>query len=164
MNPVLSTNAVTTEGILFWSYGISNNSPISRIDHYSETQGRIGNRMEDLRVEAAMIQAEVNRTLEQPHHRAIIEAKYGERPAAAKVCAEMLSKTVRTQTVEALVRIVEDFCGFRRYRDREAIRDLRMGRNAARETRFRYYGILEGWHWMAYELVDEAFRQKGWVE
>ena len=164
MNPVLSTNAVTTEGILYWSYGISNSSSVRGIDHYPETHGRIGHRMEDLRVEAAMVQAEVNRTLRQSHHRAIIEAKYGERPAAIKACALIMLRTARTQTVESMVRIVEDFCEFRRYKDREATLDFRMGMSKMRETRSRYYGILEGWHWMAYELVDEAFREKGWVE
>ena len=164
MNPVLSTNAVTTEGILYWSYGISNRSTVRGIDHYPETRGRIGARMEDLRVEAAMVQAEINRTLPQPHHRAIIEAKYGERMDAIRKCAEILSSTARTQTFDALLRIVEDYCEFRRYKDREALRDFRMGINAARETKSRYLGILEGWHWMAFEMVDEAFREKGWVE
>jgi hypothetical protein len=164
MNPCLSTNALTTEGILYWSYGISNRSTIRGIDHYPETWGRIELRMDDLRVEAAMVQKAVNDELKFPHLRGIIEAKYGERTEAVEVCAVLLKKTARTQTHSAFCRVVLDFCEFRSYRDKEAMADFGMGRNATREGRSRYLGILEGWHRLAVEAVEEVFRERGWVE
>ncbi len=164
MNPVLETNAVTVEGILFWSYGISNRSGVKGIDYTPETKGRLGARMEDLRVEAAMVQAVVNQTLEWPPLRSIIEAKYGEREDAVCQCAVLLEKTARTQQVAALMRLVEHFCQFRKYRDREAMMDFSIGRNAVRETRSRYEGILEGWLWFALEMIEPEFRRRGWVE
>ena len=164
MNPVLSTNAVTTEGILYWSYGISNSSSVRGIDHYPETHGRIGHRMEDLRVEAAIVQSVVNGALSWPHLRSIVEAKYGERADAVGRCALLLKQTARTQTHENLLRIVEHFCLFRKYRDRDIMHDFRLGRNAAREARSRYEGILAGWEWFALQILEPEFRGRGWVE
>ena len=163
-NPVLDTNAITVEGILFWSYGISNRSDAKAIDYYPETRGRIGSRMEDLRVEAAMVQSVVNEALTWPHLRSIVEAKYGERADAVWRCAIILKQTARTQTHENLLRIVEHFCLFRKYRDRDLMHDFRLGRNAAREARSRYEGILAGWEWFALQILEPEFRGRGWVE
>lgn len=163
-NPVLDTNAITTEGVLYWSYGISNRSGAKAIDYYPETKGRLGSRMEDLRVEAAMVQSVVNESLTWPHLRAIIEAKYGERANAVQACAVILKQTARTQTHENLVRLIEHFCEFRAYRDRDLMRDFRLGRNAAREARMRYEGILRGWEWFALQILDPEFRGRGWIE
>ena len=163
-NQVLDTNATSAEGILFWSYGISNRSDAKAIDYYPETRGRIGSRMEDLRVEAAMVQRVVNSELRWPHLRAIIEAKYGERHGAVVACACILKKTARTQSVENLTKLVEHFCLMRKYRDREASRDFGMGSGRCRETRSRYEGILEGWISLALDILEESFREKGWVE
>ena len=163
-NPVLDTNATTVEGILFWSYGISNGSGVKALDYYPETRGRIGSRMEDLRVEAAMVQRVVNTELRWPHLRAIIEAKCGERHEAVVSCAIILKKTAKTQSVENLIRLVEHFCSMRKYKDGDASRDFGMGRNQCREARSRYTGILEGWLWLALEVVEESFRERGWVE
>lgn len=163
-NPVLDTNALTVEGLLFWSYGISNRSGVKAIDYYPETRGRLVSRLEDLRVEAAMVQSVVNDALTWPHLRAIIEAKYGERPEAVHKCAVLLRETNRTQTIGNLERIVEHFCQFRKYSDREAMRDFSLGRNVIRERRSRYEGILHGWEWFALGVVEGAFKEKGWVE
>ena len=162
-NACLTTNAHTTESILYWSYGISNRSGVKSLDPYPETRGSGKVRLEDLRVEAAIVQKTVNDLLRQPHLRAIIEARYGERTEAVTLCAATLRKTARTQSVESLVRVVEDFCQFRRYRDREAMRDFKMGPRKVRESKCRYLGILEGWHWIALEIVEDAFREKGWI-
>ena len=163
-NPVLDTNATTTDGLLYWSYGISNRSGVKAIDYYPETRGRIISRMEDLRVEAAMVQGVVNEALTWPHLRAIVEAKYGERPEAVHKCAVLLRETARTQTIGNLERLVEHFCQFRKYSDREAMRDFSLGRNSVRETRIRYEGILQGWLLFALGVLEGAFREKGWVE
>ena len=163
-NPVLDTNAITVEGILFWSYGISNRSDAKAIDYYPETRGRIGSRMEDLRVEAAMVQSVVNESLTWPHLRAIVEAKYGERAEAFRECSVILHKTARSLSVEGLTKIVEHFCQFRKYRDRDLARDFRFGMSKGRETRSRCEGILEGWLWFALELIEPEFRKRGWVE
>ena len=163
-NPVLSTNASSTEGILYWSYGISNRSSVLGIDYYPETIGRIGTRMEYLRVEAAIVQRVVNKELKWPHLRAIIEAKYGERGDAVMGCAQILRTSARTQSVENLVRLVEHFCLIRKYSDREVMRDFSLGRNAFRESRRRYEGILEGWLRLSLDVLEDAFRERGWVE
>lgn len=162
-NACLTTNAHTTESILFWSYGISNRSGVKSLDLYIETRGAGKVRMDDLRIEAALVQKTVNKLLQQPHLRAILEAKYGEKREAVTVCAVTLRKTARTQSVESLCRVVEDFCQFRRYRDREAMLDWKTGASKSRESKCRYLGILEGWHWIALEIVEDAFREKGWV-
>ena len=162
-NACLTTNAHTTEGLLYWSYGISNRSGVKSIDLDPQTRGSGKVRMDDLRIEAALVQKTVNSLLLQPHLRAIIEAKYGEKREAVTVCAVTLRKTDRTQSVESLSRMVEDFCQFRRYRDREVMRDWKTGASKSRECKSRYLGILEGWHWIALEIVEDAFREKKWI-
>ena len=163
-NPVLDTNATTVEGILFWSYGISNGSGVKALDYYPETRGRIGSRIEDLRVEAAMVQRIVNQSLTWPHLRAIIEAKYGERRSSIAGCAVILKKTSKTnQSVDNLTKLVEHFCLIRKYRDREASIDFNMGSRRYRETRSWYEGILEGWTGLALDILDESFKEKGWI-
>ena len=164
MNPTLDTNAVTVEGILYWSYGISNRWGGKGIDYYPETQGRMVSRMEDLRVEAAMVQRVVNRELRWPHLRAIIEAKYGEREESVRKCAMMLKKTATGQSTEAMIRLVEHFCLIRKYPDRAAMMDLGSGKSRCREVRSRYEGVLFGWEWFALDALEESFRERGWVE
>ena len=49
-NACLTTNAHTTEGLLYWSYGISNRSGVKSIDLDPQTRGSGKVRMEDLRM------------------------------------------------------------------------------------------------------------------
>lgn len=164
MSGCLSTNAVTVEGVLYWSYGISNTSLLRSPDAYPETRGRLQARMEDLRVEAAIVQRVINCEVRHDHLRSIIEAKYGERPSAVWKCAELLRMSAKTQKVETLVLIVEDYCEFRKMKDREIMSHLKYGMGKSRETKNRYQGILSGWHDMAICVIGECFRERGWVE
>lgn len=160
----LSTHARTTEGILYWSYGISNRSGYHSPQITGETPGRSFLRLNDLRVEAAMIHAEIYRELRWPHLRAIIEAKYGERQAAVQTCAEILKETARKQTIAQLVRIVESYVKWHKLSCVEAAAVLSMSEYKGVLTKTRYEGILEGWHTLALRVVKDVFKEKGWVE
>ncbi len=164
MNLILSTNAVTTEGILYWSYGISNRSCVKSLSLSEDGRENVKLRMMDLKVEAAFIQSAVNKELKLPHLRAIIEAKYGERQEAVFVCAEKLYEHARSLSLMSLIRLVEHFCQFRACKVREVMELMKFGRGKARESRSRIEGILEGWNWLALEAVEAVFREEGWVE
>lgn len=164
MNPVLETRATSVEGILYWSYGISNRSGYHSPQITDETPGRSFLRLNDLRVEAAMIHAEIYRELRWPHLRAIIEAKYGERPAAVQTCAEILKETARMQTIDQLVRIVESYVKWHKLSCVEAAALLALSYRKGATMKTRYEGILEGWHTLALRVVKDVFQEKGWVE
>lgn len=163
MNPVLETRATSVEGILYWSYGISNRCGYHSPQLSDEAPGRSFLRINDLRVEAAMIQAEIYRELKWPHLRAIIEAKYGERQTAVQTCAEILKKTARTQSIDQLVKIVESYIEWHKLSCVEAAAVLIMSEYKGLRTKTRYEGILEGWHRLALDVVEDVFREKGWV-
>lgn len=164
MNQVLETNAISVEGILYWSYGVSNRSGVRSPQISDERPGRVSIRMQDLRAEAAFVQSEVNRELKWPHLRAIIEAKYGERSEAVRECATILKKTARTQSIEQLVRVVESYCEWRPFSVREMSREAHITRQQATLSKTRYEGILEGWHSLAIGVVGMVFQERGWVE
>jgi hypothetical protein len=163
LNPVLETRATSVEGILYWSYGISNRSGYHSPQITGETPGRSFLRLNDLRVEAAMIHAAIYRELRWPHLRAIIEAKYGERQAAVQTCAEILKETARTQTIAQLVRIVESYIEWHKLSTAEAASMLALSYRKGATMKTRYEGILEGWHMLALRVVTEVFQEKGWV-
>lgn len=164
MNPVLETNALTVEGILYWSYGVSNRSDIRGLKLSDEMAGRVFLRMQDIRAEAAYVQAEINRELKWTHLRAIIEAKYGERQEAVRTCAQLLRKTARTQSEDQLVRIVESYCEWSKMSYAQAAKVLGLSAHKSVSTKSRYEGILEGWHHLAIGIVGLVFQEKGWVD
>jgi len=163
-NPMLETNALSVEGILYWSYGVSNRSDIRSPKLSDEMAGRVSIRMQDLRAEAAFVQSEVNRELKWPHLRAIIEAKYGERSEAVRECATILKKTARTQSIDQLVRIVESYCEWHKLSYGQAAKILMLSAHKSVSTKSRYEGILEGWHHLSLDIVEMVFRGKGWLE
>jgi len=164
LNQVLETNALSVEGILYWSYGVSNRSDIRSPKLSDEMPGRGFLRIQDLRVDAAFVQREINGELRWPHLRAIIEAKYGERPEAVRTCATLLKNTARTQSVDQLVRIVESYCEWHKLSYGQAAKILGLSAHKSVSTKSRYEGILEGWHHLALDIVEMVFREKGWVE